>query len=67
MFHCSGNGEMAGYLDKGSGKWSTQGETGKLKPICEKSTGGETTGIAHQYRVTVVIAQLCWVDCIDKM
>ena len=58
---------MAGYLDKGSGKWSTQGETGKLKPICEKSTGGETTVIAHQYRVTIVIAHLCCVDGIGKM
>ena len=31
---------MAGYLAKDTGKWSTQGETAKLKPICEKSTGG---------------------------
>ena len=41
VLNCSGNGEMAGYLAKDSGKWSTQGETATLKPICEKSTGGE--------------------------
>ena len=39
---------MAGYLAKDTGKWSTQGETGKLKPICEKSTGG---GLANLFMI----------------
>ena len=57
-WNCRGNGEMAGYLVKDSGKWSTQGETAKLKPICEKSTGGE--GLIQQFKSSYQIFWYRW-------